>query len=135
MLVVSPFSAGGWVCSDTFDHTSQLQFIAERFGVAIPNVSSWRLGAVGDLAAALPTLGTPINTSPTLAATHHSINKPPIAGECNSAQLLELNTTTPAYPIPMPQTQPTQGPDTLEPTKPSSLVRVRARTLRLPSSD
>ena len=116
MLVVSPFSAGGWVCSDTFDHTSQLQFVAERFGVTVPNVSDWRMGAVGDLTAALPTLGTPINKRPTLPATPHSINKAPIEGECNSSQLLELNPPTPAYPIPMPQTQPTQGPDTLKPT-------------------
>jgi phospholipase C len=116
MLVVSPFSAGGWVCSDTFDHTSQLQFVAERFGVAVPNVSPWRRDAVGDLTAALPTLGTPINKRPTLPLTPHGRNKPPIGGECSASQLLELNTTTPAYPIPMPQTQPTQGPDTLKPT-------------------
>jgi len=32
MLVVSPFSVGGWVCSDTFDHTSQLRFLETRFG-------------------------------------------------------------------------------------------------------
>ncbi len=33
MIVVSPFSAGGWVCSDIFDHTSQLQFLASLFNV------------------------------------------------------------------------------------------------------
>ncbi len=62
MLVVSPFSAGGWVCSDTFDHTSQLQFIAERFGVSETNlqrdlsISSWRMATAGNLTTALPTL-------------------------------------------------------------------------------
>ncbi len=116
MLVVSPFSAGGWVCSDTFDHTSQLQFVAERFGVTIPNVSSWRMGTVGDLTATLPTLGAPIKKLPTLVKTHHSTTKPPVGGECTAAQEDELNSTTPPYPIPMPQSQPTQGADTLTPT-------------------
>jgi phospholipase C len=36
MLVVSPFSRGGWVCSDTFDHTSTLRFLETRFGVEVP---------------------------------------------------------------------------------------------------
>ena len=42
MLVVSPFSRGGYVCSDVFDHTSQLRFLEERFGVRAPNISAWR---------------------------------------------------------------------------------------------
>ena len=42
LLVVSPFSRGGYVCSDTFDHTSQLRFLETRFGVKAPNI---RLGA------------------------------------------------------------------------------------------
>ena len=49
MLVVSPFSKGGWVCSDVFDHTSQLQFIASVFNTTVPNVSEWRQEAVGNL--------------------------------------------------------------------------------------
>ena len=63
MLVVSPFSAGGWVCSDVFDHTSQLQFLAERFGVTVPNVSAWRNKTVGDLTATLPMLHAPVTTT------------------------------------------------------------------------
>ena len=116
MLVVSPFSAGGWVCSDTFDHTSQLQFLAERFGVSVPNVSSWRQGTVGNLTPALPNLGTPITKKPTLVRTSESIERAPIEGECSSSQLIELNPTTAPYPVPSNQTQPTQGPDTLTPT-------------------
>ena len=33
MLVLSPFSRGGHVASEVFDHTSQLRFLEERFGV------------------------------------------------------------------------------------------------------
>ena len=122
MLVVSPFSAGGWVCSDTFDHTSQLQFLAERFGVdgtVDSNVSTWRQGKVGNLTSALPTLGTPITKKPKFGRarkTSDNTNAPPIEGECNAGQLIELNSSTPPYPIPHPQSQPKQGPNTLKRT-------------------
>jgi phospholipase C len=36
MLVLSPFSRGGFVCSDTFDHTSLLRFLETRFGPEVP---------------------------------------------------------------------------------------------------
>jgi phospholipase C len=37
--VISPFSRGGHIASETFDHTSQLKLVAERFGVEVPNLS------------------------------------------------------------------------------------------------
>jgi phospholipase C len=52
MLVVSPWSKGGWVCSQVFDHTSIVQFIERRFGVPEPNISPWRRAVCGDLTAA-----------------------------------------------------------------------------------
>jgi phospholipase C len=52
MLVISPWSTGGWVCSQTFDHTSIVQFVEKRFGVHNPNVSPWRRAVCGDLTAA-----------------------------------------------------------------------------------
>ncbi|NEB65950.1 phospholipase C, phosphocholine-specific, partial [Streptomyces fulvissimus] len=42
MLVVSPWSTGGYVCSEVFDHTSVLRFMEQRFGVHEPNISPWR---------------------------------------------------------------------------------------------
>ena len=36
MLVISPFSRGGHIVSEVFDHTSQLKLVAERFGVEVP---------------------------------------------------------------------------------------------------
>lgn len=53
MLVISPFSRGGHIASETFDHTSQLKLLAERFGVEVPNVSPWRRRTVGDLTSTL----------------------------------------------------------------------------------
>lgn len=116
MLVVSPFSAGGWVCSDPFDHTSQLQLLGARFGVEVPNVSSWRRAAVKDLTAALPTLRTPRTQVSPLPATSDNIDRAPIRGECTSTQLLELNAATAAYPVPANQAQPVPEPGTLRPT-------------------
>ncbi|WP_329129812.1 phospholipase C, phosphocholine-specific [Streptomyces sp. NBC_01476] len=52
MLVVSPWSTGGYVCSETFDHTSILRFMERRFGVREPNISPWRRAICGDLTSA-----------------------------------------------------------------------------------
>jgi phospholipase C len=53
MIVVSPFSAGGWVNSQVFDHTSVIRFLEARFGVAEPNISPWRRAVAGDLTSTL----------------------------------------------------------------------------------
>ncbi len=57
MLVISPWSKGGWVDSELFDHTSLIRFIEERFGRAYPgliesNITEWRRAVVGDLTSA-----------------------------------------------------------------------------------
>jgi phospholipase C len=52
MLVISPWSRGGWVCSEVFDHTSIIRFITRRFGVTEPNISPWRQAICGDLTSA-----------------------------------------------------------------------------------
>lgn len=52
MLVVSPWSKGGFVCSETFDHTSVIRFMERRFGVHEPNISPWRRAVCGDLTSA-----------------------------------------------------------------------------------
>ncbi|GAA3566570.1 phospholipase C, phosphocholine-specific [Amycolatopsis ultiminotia] len=57
MLVVSPWSTGGWVCSQTFDHTSIIQLVEKRFGVHNPNVSDWRRAVCGDLTGAFDFTG------------------------------------------------------------------------------
>jgi len=49
MLVMSPWSKGGWVNSQVFDHTSILRFLERRFGVMEPNISAWRRAVCGDL--------------------------------------------------------------------------------------
>jgi len=64
MIVISPWTTGGWVCSQTFDHTSILQFLEARFGVAEPNISAWRRSICGDLTSAFDFAGEPQTAVP-----------------------------------------------------------------------
>ena len=52
MYVVSPWSRGGWINSQVFDHTSVLRFLEARFEVAEPNISAYRRAVAGDLTSA-----------------------------------------------------------------------------------
>jgi phospholipase C len=52
LIVVSPWSKGGWVCSETFDHSSLIRFIEARFDVNEPNITPWRRAVCGDLTSA-----------------------------------------------------------------------------------
>lgn len=52
MYVISPWSRGGWVNSQVFDHTSILRFLEQRFGVEEPNISPYRRAVCGDLTTA-----------------------------------------------------------------------------------
>jgi phospholipase C len=51
-IIVSPWTAGGWVCSQNFDHTSILQFLEKITGVREPNITPWRRKTFGDLTSA-----------------------------------------------------------------------------------
>lgn len=42
MLVISPWSVGGWVNPQVFDHTSTLRLLEQRFGVRESNIGPWR---------------------------------------------------------------------------------------------
>lgn len=68
MTVISPWSKGGWVCSENFDHTSIIRFMEKRFGVREPNITPWRRAVSGDLTSAFDFSGTN-TTVPTLPAT------------------------------------------------------------------
>jgi phospholipase C len=55
MLVISPWSTGGWVNSQVFDHTSLIRFIQARFGPVTlneKNITPWRVAVAGDLTSA-----------------------------------------------------------------------------------
>ena len=86
MLVISPFSRGGLVCSNTFDHTSTLRFLETRFRVRVPNLSAWRRRNTGDLTASFNFAAKPNYAPPRLpqvnvdgnARCDTSNEKPPV---------------------------------------------------------
>ncbi len=54
MVVISPWSKGGYVNSQLFDHTSMIRFLETRFGannpaLTEPNITPWRRAVAGDL--------------------------------------------------------------------------------------
>ncbi|MBV9315458.1 MAG: phospholipase C, phosphocholine-specific [Pseudonocardia sp.] len=49
MTVISPWSRGGWVSSEVYDHTSVIRFLERWTGVQEPNISEWRRAVTGDL--------------------------------------------------------------------------------------
>ncbi|QBH04534.1 phosphocholine-specific phospholipase C [Xanthomonas oryzae] len=49
MYVISPWSRGGWVDSQVYDHTSVLRLLERRFGVPAPEITPWRRAVCGDL--------------------------------------------------------------------------------------
>ena len=100
MLIVSPFSRGGFVSSDVFDHTSILRFLETRFGAEVPNLSAWRRSEVGDLTTAL-NLKAADTSIPNLPSPLAAI--PQVLQQC-AATLAG----TQAYPLPSSQTMPAQ---------------------------
>jgi phospholipase C len=52
-MVISPWSAGGRICSDVMDHTSLIRIVERVFGVTEPNISDWRRQTCGDFTGAL----------------------------------------------------------------------------------
>ena len=100
MLVISPFSRGGFVSSDVLDHTSMLRFLETRFGAEVPNLSAWRRATVGDMTKAF-NFSKPDTSVPNLPSTIAAL--PAILTEC--ANTLAGFTT---YVPPVPQTPPTQ---------------------------
>ncbi|MGW7491280.1 phosphocholine-specific phospholipase C [Streptomyces sp. NPDC054786] len=52
MLVISPWTVGGYACSQVFDHTSITRFLERWTGIEEPNISAWRRTVCGDLTAA-----------------------------------------------------------------------------------
>jgi phospholipase C len=103
-LVISPFSAGGWVCPDTFDHVSTHKLIEKAFlpagtlmGPDGLHISPWRYHTVGDMTSALPMLAQPVDAVPVLPAT--SMGDPDVA-EQNLLGSLGTADFGPAYPVP-----------------------------------
>jgi phospholipase C len=108
-LIISPFSRGGFVSSDLFDHTSMLRFLETRFGAEVPNLSAWRRATVGDLTSAF-NFKNPDQSIPNLPSTFPG--DPQAIAQCAA----NLAGTVP-YAVPTTQSLPTQESGT--PNRPS----------------
>jgi phospholipase C len=51
-IIVSPWTAGGWVHSEPSDHTSHLMFLEQVTGVPAPNISAYRRQTMSNLTGA-----------------------------------------------------------------------------------
>ncbi len=109
MLVVSPFSRGGLVCSDVFDHTSTLRFLETRFRVPVPNLSRWRRRVTGDLTSAFNFAAVP-------KTGRVSLPNPVMPAPCPA-------TRTPVVPKPQPFPKQEQG----RRKRPSGIVQAKHR--------
>jgi phospholipase C len=108
-MIISPFSRGGLVSSDLFDHTSILRFLETRFGAEVPNLSAWRRQTVGDMTSAFNF--TQVDYSvPSLPST---------SGELQNELTQCLNNLAGFEPftLPSPQQMPVQEEGS--PTRPS----------------
>jgi phospholipase C len=128
MLVVSPYSRGGFMCSDTFDHTSMLRFLETRFGAEVPNLSAWRRSVTGDLTSAFDFAGGLRPDVPTLPTT--SLADPVVLSECVPGGVTGLDDLGPVYPVPpngdLPAQEPGSAPAPSGPV-PGAALRAHAR--------
>jgi phospholipase C len=72
-IIVSPWTVGGYVCTELADHTSQLRFLELVTGVKETNISQWRRETVGDLTSAFR-FGQPDLHPPSLPDTNGAYN-------------------------------------------------------------
>ncbi|MDA0811404.1 MAG: phospholipase C, phosphocholine-specific [Verrucomicrobia bacterium] len=123
LLIASPWSRGGYVCSEVFDHTSILQFLenflTKKTGkpVAEPNITPWRRMVCGDLTSAFRSseqIAGPLDKverDPFLQSIHQAGFKPmpaiptPLAAEEIAAAQKDVR-ALPSMPRQEPGTRP-----------------------------
>ncbi|TWV30618.1 phospholipase C, phosphocholine-specific [Streptomyces misionensis] len=106
MIVVSPWTRGGWVSSEVFEHTSVLRFL-ETWTAALgtpatcPNISDWRRKVSGDLTGVFD-FAHPVNGPVSLPATS-------VIGIGNCTSLPNPVPTDNALPAQEPGTRPARA--------------------------
>ncbi|MBS1101425.1 phospholipase C, phosphocholine-specific [Gluconobacter sp. Dm-62] len=106
-IVISPWTKGGWVNSQLFDHTSVLRFLEARFGVPAPNITPWRRTVCGDLTSVFDFTASDPDWTITLPDTEHYLAEtrascrlpPPVIPQPQAMPKQEI-TQRPARPLP-----------------------------------
>jgi phospholipase C len=107
MYVISPWSKGGWVNSQVFDHTSVGRFLEARFDVRIPAISPWHRAVCGDLTSAFDFKqpnGAPMPTLPDARGSESRVlahkKKPMPAAPARPEALFQEPGTRPSRALP-----------------------------------
>ena len=119
LVIASPWSRGGAVCSQVFDHTSILQFLetwlTEKTGreVREPNISPWRRAVCGDLTAVFQPwqgepvpLPAPVERAAWLGSLHQAQFKPVPGTTALSPEELKAIRQNPGRPPQLPRQEP-----------------------------
>ena len=122
MTVVSPWSKGGYVCSQVFDHTSVIRFLEMWTGVQEPNISAWRRQVCGDLTSAFNFTSSSV-TVPAMPNTGTLATQ--AATQCSTLPAPKAP-TTPSMPIQESGTRPARA----IPYQPNATSRVEKSTGR-----
>jgi phospholipase C len=144
MIIASPWTRGGWVNSEVFDHTSSLQFlekfVEKKFGKKAyeSNISAWRRAICGDLTSAfrpydarkeerLPFL----EKVPLLEKIHKAKfkNEPANFRPLSEAEIAEINHNKPSAQ--MPRQEPGVRPSSALPYAPEVNGRMRANEFEM----
>jgi phospholipase C len=92
MIICSPWTRGGYIDSNTYDHTSMLRFLEAWTGVQAANITAWRRSVTGDLTAAFdfanPDFTIPAlpDTVPLIAQSDAEKSFPPVTTPAQGAQ-------------------------------------------------
>jgi phospholipase C len=103
MIIASPWTRGGFVDSNTYNHTSMLQFLETWTGVRAANITDWRRSVSGDLTAAFdfasPDFSIPAlpDTVPLITQSDQEKSFPPVTTPPEGQQ---------AFPVQEPGTRP-----------------------------
>jgi phospholipase C len=100
-IIVSPWTVGGYVCSDALDHTSVLRFLERVTGITETNISSWRRSTFGDFTGAFQRSTEP---APSIPAASPSATAAELAYQTSQSKL-----PLPSFPGKV-QTAPAQDP-------------------------
>ncbi|MDP9863091.1 MULTISPECIES: phosphocholine-specific phospholipase C [Streptosporangium] len=101
MTIISPWTVGGYVCSQIFDHSSTVRFLETWLGVRFPDVSPWRRTVSGDLTSAFDFTAagprpSPARPAPVPAFTGRWRPSPP----AEQRMPVQEEGTRPARPLP-----------------------------------
>jgi phospholipase C len=102
-MAISPWSRGGYVVSQLFDHTSTVRFIEARFNLTVPTISPWRRAMLGDLTSAF-NFSAPDYSTDWVSALPDTTAYP--------AESIKECDTLPAPRVPAVQSMPSQPPGT-----------------------